>query len=554
MPVRSARTAPPASDSHRGLNENLARECLELHTVSPAGGYTQADVTNFAKILTGWSIDLRARPARLPVPPLRAHEPGAQIADGPALSPPARRAAWRRCTSSPTTRPPTASSPPSWCGTSSPTTRRPTRSGAIEGVLRDTGGNLGAAAAALVRSTAAWQPASKLRTPQDYVIAALRALDLPPRSWRPSTCSGILAGLGQPFWSAPQPNGWPDRAADWAAPEAMMRRIDWAYGVVRPRSARATRRSSPQANLGPLLRDDTLEAVRRAGSRRDAHDPAAGLTRIPEAMTLQLTRRAALLGLTSAFTLGRASLALAAAATEQRFVVVILRGALDGMSAVVPYGDPRLADLRGEIVPPGPGRPTACWTSAASTACIRRWPTCMPCTRRASCCRSTRSPDPHVVRSHFEAQDCLESGADHRMTSGWLNRAVAALPGAATGGPRATRWRSASRCRCCCAARRRWATGRRTALSHPSPDLYTQIAALNQADRITGPAIAEGLRERGFAAAVLAGDASSRPSNRYAFPALAACGRRDAARRRWPAYRGGGDRRLGHARRRRCRG
>ena len=58
---------------------------------------------------------------------------------------------------------------------------------------------------------------------------------------------------------------------------------------------------------------------------------------------LQLTRRGALLGLTSAFALGRASLALAAAPTEQRFVVVILRGALDGMSAVVPHGDPALA-------------------------------------------------------------------------------------------------------------------------------------------------------------------------------------------------------------------
>ena len=49
-------------DGKRGLNENLARECLELHTVSPAAGYTQADVTNFAKILTGWSIDIRADP------------------------------------------------------------------------------------------------------------------------------------------------------------------------------------------------------------------------------------------------------------------------------------------------------------------------------------------------------------------------------------------------------------------------------------------------------------------------------------------------------------
>ena len=59
--------SPAGQRSHRGLNENLARECMELHTVSPAAGYTQADVTDFAKILTGWSVELRG-PAGLPVP------------------------------------------------------------------------------------------------------------------------------------------------------------------------------------------------------------------------------------------------------------------------------------------------------------------------------------------------------------------------------------------------------------------------------------------------------------------------------------------------------
>ena len=69
-----------------------------------------------------------------------------------------------------------------------------------------------------------------------------------------------------------------------------------------------------------------------------------------------LPRRATLLGLTSLITLGRASLAVAAAPTEQRFVVVILRGAMDGLSAVPPYGDPGLAALRPELLPPMPGQ------------------------------------------------------------------------------------------------------------------------------------------------------------------------------------------------------
>src|ERR1700722_18858077 len=67
--------------SHRGLNENLARECLELHTVSPAAGYTQADVTSFAKILTGWSVERNNDPLGFRFHPA-AHEPGEQTVLG----------------------------------------------------------------------------------------------------------------------------------------------------------------------------------------------------------------------------------------------------------------------------------------------------------------------------------------------------------------------------------------------------------------------------------------------------------------------------------------
>src|SRR5258708_4981851 len=71
---------------------------------------------------------------------------------------------------------------------------------------------------------------------------------------------------------------------------------------------------------------------------------------------LAVPRRGTLLGLASLLTLGRVSLAVADAPTEQRFVVLILRGAMDGLSAVVPYGDPGLMALRAELVPPMPGQ------------------------------------------------------------------------------------------------------------------------------------------------------------------------------------------------------
>ncbi len=251
---------------------------------------------------------------------------------------------------------------------------------------------------------------------------------------------------------------------------------------------------------------------------------------------MQLTRRSALLGLGSAVTLagvaGRASLALASAPTEQRLVVVILRGAMDGMSAVVPYGDPALRDLRGELIPPLPGQPNGLrdlggfyglHPALGGLYAMYQAGELLPVHAAAGGYRS---------RSHFEAQDYLESGADERLTSGWLNRAVAALPPApATPAGRALAvgvtvpllLRGTVRVGS-------WAPH---GFATPAPELYARIAQLAHDDRLIGPAIAEGMRERGFAGAVMSEDgAPDEPAGRdkYAFPALAdAAGRLLAA-------------------------
>ncbi len=251
--------------THRGLNENLARECMELHTVSPLAGYTQADVTSFAKILTGWSIDLKSDPPGFRYRPF-AHQPGIQTvlqqsfpadeAGGvAALAFLANHPATHRFLATKLVRHFVADDPP------------PDAVRRIEAVLRDTKGNLGAASAALVTLDAAWKPGTKLRAPIDLLIASVRALEVKPDQI--SNMVGILAGLGQPLWTAPAPNGWPDRAADWAAPEAMLRRIDWASGFAGRVGDRDVVQISDTA-LGPLLRPETREAIQRAGSRRDA--------------------------------------------------------------------------------------------------------------------------------------------------------------------------------------------------------------------------------------------------------------------------------------------
>lgn len=262
---RAAQGNPNGGPNRRGLNENLARECLELHTVGADANYTQADVTEFAKILTGWSLEMQSlTPGFL----FRegAHEPGAKTLMGrrfgpgeagglEALSFLAHHPATHRRLATKLVRHFVADTPP------------PDAVHIIEGVLRDTGGDLAAASLALLRLPAAWSPLTKLRAPVDFAIAALRALDLPADKLPP--LRGSLQSLGQPLWNAPLPNGWPDVAAEWTSPEAVMRRIDWSHGL-----AERARDQDPaeiaDAALGPLLRPATRDAMRHAGSRRDA--------------------------------------------------------------------------------------------------------------------------------------------------------------------------------------------------------------------------------------------------------------------------------------------
>ncbi len=229
-----------------------------------------------------------------------------------------------------------------------------------------------------------------------------------------------------------------------------------------------------------------------------------------------LTRRSALLGLGAAFSLGRVSLALAAAPTNSRFVVVLMRGALDGMAAVVPYGDADLAGLRAPLIPGAVG-------AEGGMADLGGFFGLHPAMPQMAAMYAAGDLLPvHAVaghyrsRSHFEAQDYMESGADQRLNSGWLNRAVLAMP--KPPGPEAalsvgTNTPLLMRGPASVAA---WAP---PGFGTPDADLYARIAALNAHDPVVGPAIAEGLRDRGFSHATLAD--TQKPQNAYAFASLA---------------------------------
>ena len=267
-----------------------------------------------------------------------------------------------------------------------------------------------------------------------------------------------------------------------------------------------------------MMRYAGTSCRRRAGEHREIEtsDAPLGILLRGNDDWGGLTRRGALLGLASAFTLGRASLALADAPTDRRFVVVILRGALDGLSAVVPYGDAALTDLRGELVPPAPGEDGGMLDLGGFYGLHPALANLHAMYRAGEALAVHAVAGPYRARSHFEAQDLLESGADHRMTSGWLNRALEALPPPTAHGEAMAIGMSVPLLLRGPANVANWAPHGTATLD---ADLYARIAALNHDDSVLGPAIAEGLSERGFSAAVLGGDEPAR--NRNAFPALA---------------------------------
>lgn len=241
-----------------------------------------------------------------------------------------------------------------------------------------------------------------------------------------------------------------------------------------------------------------------------------------------LRRRSALLGLTASWMLGRSSLALgapSAGVADPRFIVVILRGALDGLAAVTPYGDPALLAWRRGLVLPEPGQEGGLLDLGGFYGLHPSLKAFYQFYGAGEALPIHAVAGHYRSRSHFEAQDYLESGADHRLTSGWLNRVVGALPparvraegsGLAMGLALPLLMRGAVP-----VANYAPDGGHR-----PDAGLYAQIATLNAADPLTGPALRDGLKARGFSDAVLRGvqDGDTRGAGHFERLARAAGG------------------------------
>jgi uncharacterized protein (DUF1501 family) len=245
--------------------------------------------------------------------------------------------------------------------------------------------------------------------------------------------------------------------------------------------------------------------------------------------SFSLTRRSVLLGLTASLVIGRTRAAFAQLPGERRFVVILLRGAMDGLHAVQPYGDPDYAELRGPLVLPDPGREGGTLDLGGRFGLHPALANLHAMYRANEALILHAIAGPYRTRSHFDAQDMLETGGDNRMSSGWLNRALASLPGSAqsraglsvgTGVPLLLRGPTPV------------GAFFPAGTDHPSAELMGRFAGLYAGDAQLRSPFEEGLRARGFAAQALGAPAADR--DRAAFPRLAAAAGRLLAERNGP--------------------
>jgi uncharacterized protein (DUF1800 family) len=257
-----------------GLNENLAREILELHTMGVGSGYSQADVTQLAYILTGWTIVGRdgklGEPGAFAFNP-NAHEPLAAtvrgrlyVEDGAAqgeaaLADLARESATAEHVTTKFARHFVADAP------------EPALVARLAKTFRDSDGDLAALARALIGDDAAWRsPAAKVRNPWELTVAAYRAFGRSPSDAGPALSALDL--LGMPLWQPGGPNGYSDDSvAAWASPEGMKTRVELATRFASQIKDAPRPTALLEDVLGPTASNATRQAVGRAETREQAY-------------------------------------------------------------------------------------------------------------------------------------------------------------------------------------------------------------------------------------------------------------------------------------------
>jgi len=254
----------------RGLNENLAREILELHTLGVRSGYTQDDVIAFSNVLTGWTFlppgDNPEHGGEFSFNP-RLHEPGPQKVLGKEYAQEdveQGRAVLRDLAVRPETAAHIAGKlaryfiadvPPA------PLVERMART------FLDTSGDLKEVARTMISSAESWsQPATKLKRPSEWVVGMVRAAGVVQTD--PARYTGGQALLGEPLWRPGSPKGYPDDEASWI--DGMGRRLDVANNFAERVIDTADPKEIIETVLASTVSDEVKQAVGRAESRQQA--------------------------------------------------------------------------------------------------------------------------------------------------------------------------------------------------------------------------------------------------------------------------------------------
>lgn len=256
-----------------GLNENLAREIMELHTLGARTGYTQADVTEFARALTGWSTAGLGRggkggragtPGGFVFRPM-LHEPGprtimgrtyAQSGEDQAL------AVMRDLAAAPATAQHVATKLARHFVADDPPPALVRR---LSDAFQRSDGDLPTLYRALVDAPESWSPAPvKFKTPWEWLVSSMRGLGMSDAG--EVQVAGIMQQLGQPVWRPGSPAGFDDIAASWAAPDALLRRVEMAQRLATRAADRIDPRELAPRLLPGALSPQTAQAIARAES------------------------------------------------------------------------------------------------------------------------------------------------------------------------------------------------------------------------------------------------------------------------------------------------
>ncbi len=259
----TAPESPGARGAYRGLNENYARELMELHTLGVEGGYSQQDVTTLARIFTGWGFCQESTRADGFCFEAQRHDASAKVFLGQAIAPGGLEQgeqALDLLANSPATAAHISYKLAQYFVADDPPQALVNR---LAQKFLATEGNIRQVLLTLFQSPEFWDSQAlnaKFKTPFQFVISSLRALNLPVKD--PSSLLTFLNLQGMPVYGCESPQGYPNTEIAWLSSDAMLRRLSWATSLTRDRPLRNRLNGQPPAaNLPPVNPNELAQTL-----------------------------------------------------------------------------------------------------------------------------------------------------------------------------------------------------------------------------------------------------------------------------------------------------